>query len=245
MVTPAVLHVALRVYAEIVVGVLLAALCFFILVDPLVIGTAISIAFLGLAVIAIVALALWPFRSRRFWSWTLLLLIMVVTEAMVEAHIGAPWVQPVAFCGNRCLANGGHHGPLELCAGSAIPITTNKIFGVVSAYVLLAVLFATLFSSLQQVQPMAFHAEPGERAGWASRLVRTDVFFIHGAHLNWVWGDHADDALGSEPDRSGASTRSNVRGIPDRAIGEHVSDPAGRPSALRPRGERGPSRTSE
>jgi hypothetical protein len=172
VVTPAVLR-RLASLRQNRCGVLLAALCFFILVDPLVIGTAISIAFLGLAVIAIVALALWPFRSRRFWSWTLLLLIMVVTEAMVEAHIGAPWVQPVAFAATAVFTMGVIAALLSYVLDRH-PITTNKIFGAVSAYVLLAVLFATLFSLLQQVQPAAFHAslvnEPDGHLGWSELM---------------------------------------------------------------------------
>ena len=97
MVTPAVLRRLARVYAEIVVGpagsgALLLHSCRSACNrhgDHRLPGTG--------GYRHCVALALWPFRSRRFWSWTLLLLIMVVTEAMVEAHIGAPWVQPVAF----------------------------------------------------------------------------------------------------------------------------------------------------
>ena len=81
---------------------------------------------------------------------------MVVTETMVEAHIGAPWVQPVAFAATAVFTMGvAAHLSYVL---DRHPISTNKIFGAVSAYVLLVVLFPTLFSLLQQVQPMAFHA---------------------------------------------------------------------------------------
>ncbi|MGE0575087.1 MAG: hypothetical protein AB7F22_09730 [Reyranella sp.] len=40
---------------------------------------------------------------------------------------------------------------------NARPIAADKVFAAVSAYVLLAVMFATLFSLLQVNQPNAFH----------------------------------------------------------------------------------------
>jgi len=38
------------------------------------------------------------------------------------------------------------------------PITIDKVFGSVAAYVLIAFTFASLFGLLQLVQPVAFHA---------------------------------------------------------------------------------------
>jgi hypothetical protein len=154
-------------------GVLLAALCFFILADPLAIGTAISIAFLGLAVIAILALAVWPFRPRRFWSWAFLLSIMVVTEALVEMQIGKRWMEPAAYAATAIYSMGVIAALLSYVLDRH-PITANKVFGAVSAYVLLAVLFATLFSLLQLVQPTAFYVnqvnEPDGRLGWSELM---------------------------------------------------------------------------
>jgi hypothetical protein len=154
-------------------GALLVALCFFILVDPHVVGTAISSAFLGLGVIAIVALAVWPFRPRRFWPWTLLLLIMATAEALVEMQIHERWVEPVAY-GATALFTIGVIVALLSYVLDRHPITADKVFGAVSAYVLLAVLFATLFSLLQTVQPSAFHVnlvnQPTGQLDWSDLL---------------------------------------------------------------------------
>jgi hypothetical protein len=54
------------------------------------------------------------------------------------------------------------------------PITADKVFGAVSAYVLIAFTFSCLFGLLQQVQPHAFHASevhaPSEHLDWATLM---------------------------------------------------------------------------
>jgi hypothetical protein len=54
------------------------------------------------------------------------------------------------------------------------PITTDKVFGAVAAYVLIAFTFSCLFGLLQQVQPHAFHAStvhaPSEHLDWATLM---------------------------------------------------------------------------
>ena len=54
------------------------------------------------------------------------------------------------------------------------PISTDKVFGAVAAYVLIAFSFASLFGVLQQVEPHAFHASevhaPNEHLDWATLM---------------------------------------------------------------------------
>ena len=54
------------------------------------------------------------------------------------------------------------------------PITTDKVFGAVAAYVLIAFTFACLFGLLQQIQPHAFHAAavhaPDAQFDWSTMM---------------------------------------------------------------------------
>jgi hypothetical protein len=154
-------------------GLLLGVLCLFILADPHVFGTAISIAFIALGIVAFLALAVWPIRPRRFWLWAFLLFVMVVAEALVEMKIGERWLEPVAYAATAFFNVGVIAALLDYVLDRH-PITADKVFGAVSAYVLLAVLFATLFSLLQQVQPGAFHVnqvnEPDGHLGWSDLM---------------------------------------------------------------------------
>jgi Ion channel len=146
-------------------GLLLGSLCVFILVDPHVIGTAISTAFLGVAVVALIGLALSPFRPGRFWPLVFLLLAMAVAETLVELQIGKHWMEPTAHA-TTALFTAGIIMVLLQYVLDRRPITADKVFGAVSAYVLIAVLFATLFSLLQLIQPNAFHvAAPNDADG--------------------------------------------------------------------------------
>jgi hypothetical protein len=137
-------------------GILLAALCLFILADPHVLGTAISIAFLGVAIVALLGLAVSPFRPQRFWPLAMLLLLMTVSETLVELQVARHWMEPLAHAATALFTA----GIIVVLLGYVLdrrPITADKVFGAVSAYILIAVLFATLFSLLQLVQPAAFY----------------------------------------------------------------------------------------
>jgi Na+/citrate or Na+/malate symporter len=54
------------------------------------------------------------------------------------------------------------------------PITTDKVFGAVAAYVLIAFTFASLFGIVQQIQPHAFHAStdhvPSDHLDWGTLM---------------------------------------------------------------------------
>jgi hypothetical protein len=103
----------------------------------------------------------------------LLLLVMMVAEALVEMNIGTRWMGPVAYAATAFF----NTGVIIVLLGYVLdrqPISADKVFGAVSAYVLLAVLFATLFSLLQIVQPAAFHVnlvnEPDGHLDWSDLM---------------------------------------------------------------------------
>jgi hypothetical protein len=137
-------------------AILLAALGVFILVDPHVFGSAISIAYLVVAIVALLGFAVSPYRRHRFWTLSGLLLLMAVGEVLVELQLGRHWMEPLVHAATA-LFTAGIISALLMYVLDRRPITADKVFGAVSAYVLIAVLFATLFSLLQLVQSNAFY----------------------------------------------------------------------------------------
>ena len=154
-------------------GALLAALFLFILADPAFARATISVAFLLLGVVAIVALALFPFRAWLFATWSALLLLMVAAETLVAMRTGIRWFAPLGFASTATFTAIVIVELLRYVMDSR-PITADKVFAAVSAYVLLAVMFATLFSLLQVNQPHAFHVhsvnEPDGKLGWSALM---------------------------------------------------------------------------
>jgi hypothetical protein len=154
-------------------GILLAALGLFILVDPHVWGSAISIAYLAVAIVALLGFAVSPYRPLRFWLLMALFLLMTASETLVELQVGKRWMEPVAHVA-MALFTADIIATLLSYVLDRRPITADKVFGAVSAYVLIAVLFATLFSMLQLVQPNAFHVaaanDPDGALDWSGLM---------------------------------------------------------------------------
>ncbi|MFO1160946.1 MAG: potassium channel family protein [Reyranellaceae bacterium] len=149
------------------------ALLIFILADPALAGTAVSIAFIGMAAVALVVLTLCPFRPQMFWPGAVLLLVMAGAEALVEMEVGLRWSSPLAYGATAAFTALAVVALLAYIMNSR-PITADKVFAAVSAYVLIAVVFATLFSLLQVNQPQAFHVhstnEPDGNLDWSALM---------------------------------------------------------------------------
>lgn len=154
-------------------GALLGALFLFILADPAFTRATISVAFLLLGGVAIVTLALFPFRAWLFATWSALLLLMVAAETLGAMHIGIRFFAPLAFAATAAFTAIVIVELLRYVM-DAQPITADKVFAAVAAYVLIAVMFATLFSLLQVNQPRAFHVnsvnEPDGKLGWSALM---------------------------------------------------------------------------
>jgi len=154
-------------------GALLGALFLFILADPAFARASISVAFLLLGVVAILTLALFPFRAWLFATWSGLLLLMVSAETLVAMHVGMRLFAPLAFAATAAFAAIVIIELLRYVMDEQ-PITADKVFAAVSAYILIAVMFATLFSLLQVNQPQAFHVnsvnEPDGKLGWSALM---------------------------------------------------------------------------
>jgi hypothetical protein len=152
---------------------LLAGLLAFILVQPLVADSAVGVVFLALGTVGILLLALWALRARRRTLLIVGILALLTLHGVAADRFGEHWLRPAtlfvtaAFMGSVTTA-------LLYYVLDSHPITTDKVFGAVAAYVLIAFTFSCLFGLLQQIQPHAFHAStvhaPSEHLDWATLM---------------------------------------------------------------------------
>jgi hypothetical protein len=139
-------------------GVLLVALCLFVLINPFVAGS-VGAVFLALGIVTILMLAMWALRARRRTLLVLGLLALFTVNAVAADRLGEHWLRPATLLVTAMFLGAVTAGLLYYVLDWR-PITTDKVFGAVAAYVLIAFTFASLFGLLQQIQPHSFHASP-------------------------------------------------------------------------------------
>jgi hypothetical protein len=139
-------------------GVLLAALCLFILINPFVAGS-FGAVFVALGMVTILVLAMWALRARRRTLLAFGLLALFTVNAVAVDRLGAHWLRPATLAVTGVFIGSVTAGLLYYVLDWR-PITADKVFGAVAAYVLIAFTFASLFGLLQQIEPHAFHAAP-------------------------------------------------------------------------------------
>ena len=151
-------------------GALLAVLCLLILLDPMASGFA-SWASFALTILLLMALALtaWSLRVRLSVMLALVVLGLTAVIAIFDAPESIHWRWVVAVAALTAFT-----GIATICVLQYVlnlePITADKVFGAVDAYVLIGFTFASLYVFLELVQPDAFHVTvPGT-----------------GVHLSWV-----------------------------------------------------------
>jgi len=154
-------------------SVLVAVLCLFILVNPLIAGSAVGATALAASLFSILILAVWALRVRRPFVWGLAALAFLAVDALVVDRLGETWIRPLAlaaiavFIGTVTIA-------LLRYVLDRRPITTDKVFGAVAAYILIAFSFASLFALLQLFELHAFNAAvahgPEGRLNWSDMM---------------------------------------------------------------------------
>jgi hypothetical protein len=138
-------------------GALLAVLCLLILLDPMASGFA-SWASFALTVLLLAALALtaWSLRVRRPVMVALGVLGLLVVVVLFDPPNASHWQWVVAVAALTAFT-----AIVTICLLQYVlnlePITADKVFGAVDAYVLIGFSFASLFALLELVQPNAFH----------------------------------------------------------------------------------------
>ena len=153
-------------------GVLLTALCLFILINPLVAGS-FGAVFLALGIVTILVLATWALQARRGTLLALGLLALFTVIAVAVDRLGEHWLRPGSLVVTAAFI-GSVTARLLYYVLDRRPITTDKVFGAVAAYVLIAFTFASVFGLLQQFQPHAFYASsvhaPDEHLDWPTMM---------------------------------------------------------------------------
>src|SRR5512139_3675533 len=127
----------------------------FILIQPLVAESAVGAVFLALGTLGILLLALWALRARPRTLLIVGILALLTIHGVAADRLGEHWLRPATLLITAAFM-GAVTAALLYYVLDWHPITTDKVFGAVAAYVLIA--FTCLFGLLQQIQPHAFHA---------------------------------------------------------------------------------------
>lgn len=154
-------------------SVLMALLCVIILAAPLLNRTPLAGGFVGIATMAVLLLAVWALRVRRMIMWIVAALALLSIQAMVVDQMGEHWLRPLVFA-STAIFMGAVTIALLFYVLDRRPITTDKVFGVISAYVLIAFTFASVFSLVELFDPRSFNysidAGVDGRLRWANLM---------------------------------------------------------------------------
>jgi hypothetical protein len=134
-----------------------SALCFFTLLNRLLASSAIGGSVLGPALFVVLVLAVWALRLERPILWGLGVFGFITVDALITRRLGYSGLRPLAL-GATALFIGAITIALLRYVLDRRPITTDKMFGAVAAYILIALSFASLFGFLQVFEPNAFTA---------------------------------------------------------------------------------------
>ena len=154
-------------------SLLLVGLCLMILANPLFGGTALGPRALTLSLLLILVLASWALRLRRRALLAVALLALATAVVILSVPHDAHWMRPVAN-GTMALFTGVVTIALLAYVLDPHLINTDKVFGAVAAYVLVAITFACVFCALQYVQAKAFHIaevnDPDGAMSWSDAM---------------------------------------------------------------------------
>lgn len=154
-------------------SVLLAALCVMILLAPAMGGDRLGTTLLALATAAVLVVGVWALRAHHRIFWAVALLALLSASAIVANRFGYPALRPISLTVTAAFVSAVTIA-LLIYVLDRRPITTDKVFGAVAAYVLIAFSFASIFSLVQYLQPGAFYVnpvnEPDGHLGWSSMM---------------------------------------------------------------------------
>lgn len=156
-------------------SVLVAVLCLFILATPLMAGSVLGATALATSLFVILVLAVWALRVRQPFVWGLAALAFLTVDALVADRLGAVWIRPLALAATAAFISTVTVALLRYVLDRRA-ITTDKVFGAVAAYILIALSFASVFGLLQVFEPHAFNATHGH--GPDGRLNWSDLMYF-------------------------------------------------------------------
>jgi hypothetical protein len=145
-------------------SLLLVALCLMILANPLFGSSYAGHRALGVSFLLTLVLACWALRLRRAAVMGLLALAIATSVVLVLSPHGHHWLRPVTN-GGAALFTGIVTIALLRYVLDPHVISTDKVFGAVAAYVLIAFTFACLFMMVQEGEKAFYVATASEPRG--------------------------------------------------------------------------------
>jgi len=153
-------------------SLLLFWLCFLILTNPLFTSRH-GHKGMAIALLMVLVLGAWALRMRRLGFRTTLVAAAVAMLAVGLSPGEQHWLRPVAMTAVTILIGAVTAAMLRYVLDWH-RITTDKVFGAVASYVLIAFTFACLFSLLQLVEANAFYVaqthSPDGRLTWSDLM---------------------------------------------------------------------------
>lgn len=154
-------------------SLLLASLCGMILANPLFGSSSMGPKALSLTLLGVLVVATWALRMQRRTMLAVVTLAIVAAAAIVSVPGDTHWMRPVAN-GVMALFTGVVTVALLRYVLDPHLINTDKVFGAVAAYVLIAISFACVFCAMQYVQTKAFHInevnDPDGLMSWSDAM---------------------------------------------------------------------------
>ena len=155
-------------------SLLLLSLCLMILANPMFGSSSMGPKALSLSLLLILVVATWALRSGRTTMIGVVALAVVAAIVIVSVPNDAHWMRPIAN-GVMALFTGVVTVALLLYVLDPHLINTDKVYGAVAAYVLIAISFACLFLAMQYVQDgKAFYInevnDPDGRMSWSDAM---------------------------------------------------------------------------
>jgi len=139
-------------------SLLLGWLCVLILVNPM-LTSRVGIKSMALGLLVVLILATWALRVRRPGLIAVLALALAGATAALLSPGEEHWLRPVAVASVTVLTAAVTAALLRYVLDQRL-ISSDKVFGAVAAYVLIAITFACLFNLLHLVEPNAFYMAP-------------------------------------------------------------------------------------
>ena len=204
-------------------SVLLAGLFVFILVHPLLAESAIGGTFLAFGTLTILLLGLWALHARRRMLLFVGILALLTFHGIAADRLGEHWLRPATLLVTATFM-GAITAALLYYVLDWHPITIDKVFGAVAAYVLIAFTFACLFGLLQQVQSGAFHAAPmyapNDQLDWSAMM-----YFSFTVLTSTGFGEITPVTRMARAYRGRAGPRRDVCRLPRRSAGQSLRHP--------------------
>lgn len=151
-------------------SVLLGMLCLLIVLSPLIGGSAVGGAILVAALVSILVVALWALRVRRRAVFSAALLGFIAVDALALRGVGGSLLVNISIVAMTVTLLIVTVALLKYVLDWHV-ITVDKVFGAISAYVLIAFTFASFFSLLQVLEPHAFaNSEPDGYLSWVDMM---------------------------------------------------------------------------